>query len=150
MCVPGNATVVSGSEIALIEPAYVEWDNETAYYPIIMQSADSWDVAVNIAPPAGYVADTTLLTQALINTTSSDDVSAIQFTLTEVGSIPGDAVTNFNLLDKKDNKRTQFKSAIKSKLSKRLAKLKGTDEFGNVIAPPKKISIFCKIFRLGC
>ena len=79
--VPARAVEEFGSYLGIVEPEYIDWIEEVEQYPFIMVAEGDWDVSMNIAPPSGFVPDETSLGTAVADTTT-----AVQFTLTDVGS----------------------------------------------------------------
>jgi hypothetical protein len=77
----GKSKIVTGSELLIIEPEYVEWTGTQELYPFLFESLDEWGVSTAISPPEGFVADyPSLATQV------QGDTQAVQFTVTDVGS----------------------------------------------------------------
>jgi hypothetical protein len=70
-----------GSYLAIIEPEYIDWTGTVEQYPFVLEAIEDWGVTTTITPPEGFVADTPALTAEV-----ADTISAIQFTLTDVGS----------------------------------------------------------------
>src|SRR6185295_15902335 len=70
-----------GSYLAIIEPEYIDWTGTVEQYPFVLEAIEGWDVTTSIVTPEGFVTDTDALSAAV-----ADTVSAIQFTLTDVGS----------------------------------------------------------------
>ena len=70
-----------GSYLAIIEPEYMDWTSTVEQYPFVLEAVEDWGVTTTVAPPEGFVAD-----QPALSTEVVDTVSAIQFTLTDVGS----------------------------------------------------------------
>jgi hypothetical protein len=79
--VPAKYSEDYGSYLAIIEPEYVDWTDTVEYYPFVLEAVELWDVTTDVAPPEGFVADTSSL-EAMVQ----DTTSAVQFTLTDVGS----------------------------------------------------------------
>lgn len=121
--VPAKYTVVTGSELLIIEPEYVEWDGTQELYPFVFQSTGDWGVTTAVAPPEGFVADYTSLSESV-----KSEVEALQFTITDVGSKW--THTNVEHKIKHKNKTQTIKSSIGVKLSERLAKEKKLSVFG--------------------
>ncbi|MEE9129094.1 MAG: hypothetical protein V3T84_03680 [Phycisphaerales bacterium] len=78
---PGKTTRLTGSELLIIEPEYVLWDETEQLYAFVLESVGDWGVTVSVTPPEGFVADFNELSEAVNN-----DLQAVQFTITEVGS----------------------------------------------------------------
>lgn len=121
--VPGKTTKITGSELLIIEPEYVEWDGTQELYPFIFESVGDWTVTTSVAPPEGFVADKTSLTEKVNN-----ELEAVQFVITDVGSkwVP----TDVKYVTKHKKKTKTIKSKVGVKLSKKLAKKKGVSIYG--------------------
>jgi hypothetical protein len=142
--VPGKTTRKDGSEIFIVEPEYVEWDSTEEAYPFVFLSYDSWSVDVTVYPPEGYVADHDNLTE------STPEYKAVQFMITEVGSVPDDTDVDMTLTDPKGKKQKHV-SKVGIKLSKKLAKEKGVDQWGKKTDRKKTDqNILCTWFGLFC
>jgi len=122
--VPGKTTKITGSELLIIEPEYVEWDGTQEFYPFIFESVGEWTVNTSVNPPEGFVADHNSLTAEVIS-----QLKAIQFTITNVGSKWVSTDVTYQL---SHNKRKEtIKSKVGIKLSEKLAKEKGLSKFGH-------------------
>ena len=127
--VPAKYTKLTGSELLVIEPEYIEWSNTTELYPFVLQSLGNWDVTTSLAPPNGFVAN-----YPALSTTVNSQINAVQFTVTDVGS---DWVsTKVKHKVKHNGKAYTIDSKIGIKLSKELAKKKGLSEYGEEPLPP--------------
>jgi hypothetical protein len=129
---PGKSSKFTGSELWVIEPEYVEWNNTEELYPFIFETVGDWTVTTTVEPPEGFVADQNSLTTE-VNT----ELKAAQFTITDVGSDWVDTQVTHDLTHKDKNnkvKKQKFKSKVGVKLSKGLAKAKGLTKWGK----PKK------------
>ncbi len=71
----------SGSELYVIEPEEVIWDETEQLYPFVFDAEGDWDVSVSVQPPDGFVSDYDSLSEDV-----SNDTEAVQFTITELGS----------------------------------------------------------------
>jgi hypothetical protein len=78
---PGKTTRLTGSELLIIEPEYVIWDDMIQLYPFVLESVGDWGVTTSVTPPDGFVADYSSLSASVEN-----EMKAVQFTITEVGS----------------------------------------------------------------
>ncbi len=78
---PGKTTRLTGSELLIIEPEYVIWDDSTQAYPFVFESVGDWSVTASVAPPDGFVADFPQLAAQV-----QSELEAVQFLITEVGS----------------------------------------------------------------
>jgi len=79
--VPAKYKRRTGSELLVIEPEYVLWDETEQLYPFVFQSLGDWSVSTSVAPPEGFVADHDQLAEDV-----TSEVEAVQFTITEIGS----------------------------------------------------------------
>ncbi|MCP4250023.1 MAG: hypothetical protein GY778_23525 [bacterium] len=71
----------TGSELLVVEPDLMIWDDEEQEYPFGLESVGDWGVTVTVETPEGFVAD-----EESLSTTVASDMEALQFTVTEVGS----------------------------------------------------------------
>jgi uncharacterized protein DUF4082/Calx-beta domain-containing protein/Big-like domain-containing protein/purple acid phosphatase-like protein len=79
--VPGAQVEFFGSYLNIIQPEYVDWTEDEEQYPFVMVAQGGWDLTTSVTPPAGLVADEPALSASVADTTS-----AIQFTMTDIGS----------------------------------------------------------------
>jgi hypothetical protein len=79
--VPATALEETGTYLAIVEPEYMDWDSDQEQYPFVMESDGDWSVATTIDPPEGFLSD-----YPSLSTEVDDTTTAIQFTLTDVGS----------------------------------------------------------------
>ncbi|UCF33092.1 MAG: hypothetical protein JSV78_12240 [Phycisphaerales bacterium] len=79
--VPGKTTRLTGSELLIIEPEFMLWEDTTELYPFVFDSIGDWGVTVTVEPPDGFVADYDSLSEDV-----ADELEAVQFAVTEVGS----------------------------------------------------------------
>ena len=117
--------IFKGSELIVIEPEYVEWDSDSELYPIVFDSVGDWTVTTSVTPPEGFVADNESLSAEVTN-----EVEAVQFTITDVGSkwVP----TKFtHKIKHKKQKEITFTSEVGIKLTPELAQKKGTTMYGD-------------------
>ncbi|NOT02319.1 MAG: hypothetical protein HOP29_17060 [Phycisphaerales bacterium] len=71
----------TGSDLLVAEPDMMIWDEPEQEYPFGFEAVGDWGVNVSVAPPEGFVAD-----HENLGTEVDDEVAAVQFTVTEVGS----------------------------------------------------------------
>jgi hypothetical protein len=90
---PGKTTRLTGSELLIIEPEYVIWDNTVQLYPFVFETIGDWSVTTSVTPPEGFVADYPQLSANVDN-----ELAAVQFTITEIGSDPSPTQTRFDIL----------------------------------------------------
>jgi hypothetical protein len=121
--VPAKYTVVTGSELMIIEPEYIEWDGTQELYPFVFQSIGDWGVTTSVKPPEGFVADRNSLSTEVIS-----EIRALQFLITDVGSKWEHTKVEHKIKHK--GKSQTIKSNIGIKLSEKLSKQKGIDIFG--------------------
>jgi hypothetical protein len=79
--VPGKRLEEYGSYLAIIEPEYVDWTDPVEQYPFVLVAEGDWGVETSVTPPDGFVADEPVLSTEVV-----DNVTALQFTLTDIGS----------------------------------------------------------------
>jgi hypothetical protein len=120
---PGKSRKLTGSELLIIEPEYVEWTSDAELYPFAFESVGDWGVAVSVEPPEGFVADQEVLTEDVTH-----ELEALQFTITDVGSKWKPTKVKYKVEHK--GKTQHMESKINVKLSKKLAKKKGIGEWG--------------------
>jgi hypothetical protein len=119
----GKYKKLTGSELLIIEPEYVEWDSTKELYPFVFSSVGDWGVTTSVSPPEGFVADFKNLSTDVTNTEK-----ALQFTITDIGSEWVSTGVTFTVKHK--GKVTKIADKIGIKLSHRLAKQKGISVFG--------------------
>jgi hypothetical protein len=90
---PGKTTRLTGSELLIIEPEYVIWDDTVQLYPFVFETIGDWNVTTSVTPPEGFVADYPQLSANVDN-----ELEAVQFTITEIGSDPSPTQTRFDVL----------------------------------------------------
>jgi len=122
--VPAKYTVVTGSELMIIEPEYIEWDGTQELYPFVFQSIGDWGVTTSVTPPEGFVADRNSLSTEVIS-----EIRALQFIITDVGSKWEHTKVEYRIKHK--GKSETIRSTVGVKLSERLSKQKGLDRFGH-------------------
>lgn len=71
----------TGSELIVVEPDLMVWDEEVQEYPYGFESEGDWGVEASIEVPEGFVSDEEQLSDEVVDTTKG-----LQFTVTEVGS----------------------------------------------------------------
>jgi hypothetical protein len=72
---------LTGSELLIVEPDLMIWDDQEQEYPFGFESEGDWGVGVSVEPPDGFVSDASNL-----DTDVNDALEGVQFTVTEVGS----------------------------------------------------------------
>lgn len=113
-------TRLLGSELLIIEPEEILWDNTEQLYPFVFESVGDWDVTVAVAPPEGFVAD-----HDSLSTTVQSDERAVQFVITEVGSDLVPTQTTFNVIH--NGEKRLIRSQVGIKLTAEYAKSRGFD-----------------------
>jgi len=121
--VPAKYTVITGSELMIIEPEYIEWDGTQELYPFVFQGVGDWGVTTSVTPPEGFVADHNSLSTEVIS-----EVKVLQFIITDVGSKWEHTKVDHRIKHKGNSQTIRSKVGIK--LSERLSKKKGIDTFG--------------------
>lgn len=132
--VPAKYTRRTGSELLVIEPEYVLWDQTEQLYPFVFQSLGDWSVSTSVVPPEGFVADHDELTEEVVN-----EVEAVQFTITEVGSDLVPTETTFEV--EHNGRREVIRSRIGILLTPDYARSRGFDveelrALGLIVDPP--------------
>jgi hypothetical protein len=116
--VPGKTTRRTGSELLIIEPEYVLWDDTTQLYPFVFETVGDWGVTTTVAPPDGFVTDYDELSEDVDN-----EIEAVQFTITEVGS---DLVPTETTFQVRHNGRSEtIRSRVDIRLTSRYAQSRG-------------------------
>jgi hypothetical protein len=121
--VPAKSRKLTGSELLIIEPEYVEWSDQSELYPIVFESIGDWSVTTSVEPPEGFVAD-----QDSLATEVNTDLKAVQFTLTDVGTEW--KATKLKHKVKHKGKVKTIESEIGIMLTPELAKKKGVCIYG--------------------
>jgi hypothetical protein len=135
--VPAKTTRLTGSELLIIEPEYVIWDNTVQPYPFVFETIGDWTVTATVAPPEGFVADYPALTADVDN-----ELEAVQFTIEEVGSDLVPTRTTFNIIH--NGRRKEVKSSVDILLTPDYAKSRGfsVDELrtkGLIVEPTRAV-----------
>ncbi len=92
---PGKTTRRTGSELLIIEPEFVVWDGTVQEYPFVFETVGDWGITASVSPPEGFVADYDALSASVDN-----ELQAVQFTITEVGSDLVPTGTTFDVTHK--------------------------------------------------
>jgi hypothetical protein len=79
--VPGKRLEEYGSYLAIIEPEFMDWTAPVEQYPFVLVAEGDWGIETSVTPPDGFVADQPVLSTEVVN-----NVAALQFTLTDIGS----------------------------------------------------------------
>ncbi len=111
---------LTGSELIVVEPEEVLWDGEEQPYPFAFDSDGVWDVTVSVAPPEGFVSDFDELSENVDN-----ELEAVQFNITEVGSDLVPTQTRFEILHR--GQRHIIESEIGIRLTPDYARQRGFD-----------------------
>jgi hypothetical protein len=107
-----------GSELRIIEPEYVVWDDTVQAYPFIFETVDDIGVTALVAPPEGFVSDYESLDAQV-----TDETESVQFTITEVGSDLVPTETTFDIVH--DEGVETVRSDVDIKLTPAYAKQRG-------------------------
>lgn len=131
-------TVLTGSQLLIIEPEFIVWDNTQQLYPFVFETVGDWIVTATVAPPEGFVADYDALTAEVVN-----EVKSVQFTITEVGSDLVPTQTTFQVLHK--GERKTVRSSVDIRLTPDYARSRGFDvdklrNKGLIVEPVKRQS----------
>lgn len=125
--IPGKTSIRTGSELLIIEPEFVEWDETEESYPIVFDSDGEWAAEAAVMPPEGFVSDYDSLSEHVDN-----ELEAVQFLLTDIGSDWVPTRTRYTL---EHQGRTEVVlSRIGVRLSEALAQAKGLDRSGRPLA----------------
>lgn len=115
---PGKTTRLTGSELLIIEPEYVVWDNTQQLYPFVFETVGDWDVTASASPPDGFVSDYNSLSADVNNA-----IQSVQFTITEIGSDLVPTETTFQVTH---NGRSQtVRSSVGITLTPKYARSRG-------------------------
>jgi hypothetical protein len=126
--VPGTTTVLTGSQLLITEPEYVEWGSDQELYPFVFETTGNWTVVTSVVPPEGFVADYSALKASVLN-----EQEAVQFVITDVGSKWEETGVTFRVKHKR--KKHVLQSRIGVKLSEDLAKRKALGIYGDTPSP---------------
>ncbi len=132
---PCKFTRLTGSELLVIEPEFIVWDETVQDYPFVFETIGDWSVTATVSPPEGFVADYDSLSAQV-----DDDLKSVQFVITEVGSDLVPTKTRFDILHKGERKTVQ--SDVGILLTPEYAKSRGFDVNGlksrGLIVEPQK------------
>jgi hypothetical protein len=120
---PAKYQRFTGSDLLVIEPEYVEWSGTQELYPFVFDSLGDWSVTTAVEPPEGFVAD-----QQSLSTDVNSTLTALQFTVTDVGSKW--VSTHVHHKIKHKGKTLNVESKIGLKLAPGLQKKLGLGKFG--------------------
>ncbi|MCG7852961.1 MAG: hypothetical protein MIO92_10610 [Methanosarcinaceae archaeon] len=120
---PGKIKKIKGSNLTIIEPEYIEWDDNQAFYPFAFVTEEDWEVEISVKPPKGFDID-----KKSLKDTVSAESKAIQFTITDEGGEWGPSKVKYKAKHKKTTKDVE--SEIGVKLTKKLAKEKDLTVWG--------------------
>jgi len=90
--VPGKDIEEFGTYLGVVQPEFLDWTENEEQYPLILVAEGDWSLTTGVTPPAGFVPDVTTL-----STDVADSTSAIQFTMTDVGSDWTETVVNHSI-----------------------------------------------------
>jgi hypothetical protein len=79
--VPGRDIEEFGTYLAIVQPEFMDWTSPEEQYPFVLIAEGDWGLETSMTPPEGFVAD-----QPVLSTQVADAVSALQFTLKDIGS----------------------------------------------------------------
>jgi hypothetical protein len=126
--IPGKTRRLTGSELLITQPEYIEWASDQEVYPFVFEASGDWDVVTAVTPPDGFVTDADSLEAVVV-----DELEAVQFTITDVGSDWTETDVTYDIDHKK--KKIKIKDKIGIRLEKKLAKKKGMDIYGDTASP---------------
>ena len=109
---PGKCHVVKGSELLIIQPEFVKWEDDgVGYqesYPFVFDSEGTWDVTTEIDPPKGFkVAGEDSLTMHVVN-----GIQAVQFKIEKIKGKTQWVPTHVKYTIEHNNKTTKRGSII--------------------------------------
>lgn len=113
-------TRLTGSELLIVEPEEMVWDQTVQEYPFVFESVGDWDVTVGVEPPEGFVADTEAISENVAN-----EDEAVQFEITEVGSDLVPTITTFDVTH--NGRKHLVTSSVNIKLTEKYARSRGFD-----------------------
>ncbi len=116
--VPGKTTKLTGSELLVIQPEFIVWDDTEQLYPFVFESIGDWGVTVSVEPPGGFEADIERL-----STEVDTEMEGLQFTVTEVGSDLVPTQTEFDVKHK--GKKIKFRNKVDILLTPEYARSRG-------------------------
>jgi hypothetical protein len=126
--VAGKTERLTGSELLVTEPEFIEWDSAEETYPFILEAKGDWDVTTTVTPPAGFAIDQKSLTVKV-----KDEMKIVLFTVTEGGESWKETKVKYKIKHKK--KSESLDSEIGIKLSKEKAKEKNMGIYGDTEDP---------------
>lgn len=118
--VPAKTTRFTGTELLIIEPEYVVWDDTEQLYPFVFETDGDWDVTTSVTPPEGFVSDYDALSASV-----DSDIQAVQFTIDEVGSDLVPTKTQFDIQHK--GRSIQYLDKVDIFLTSKYARTRGFD-----------------------
>jgi hypothetical protein len=126
--VAGKTSRLTGSELLITEPEYIEWDGTEEIYPFILESKGNWEVTTSVTPPDGFSVDNKSLSAKV-----KDETKVMLFTIKEGGENWKETKVKYKIKHKKITKTLESKIGIK--LSKKLAKKKNKGIYGDTEIP---------------
>jgi len=125
--VPAKTTRRTGSELLIIEPEEIVWDETQELYPFVLDAVGGWTATSTVTPPEGFVSDFQQLTEHV-----ADGVEGVQFTLTDVGSDWVPTQTRHTL---RHNGRSEVVlGEVGVALEETFARTRGVDRYGRPLA----------------
>jgi parallel beta-helix repeat protein len=117
----------TGSELLIIEPEAIVWNEAQELYPFVLDAVGDWAETTTVEPPEGFIRDHDYLSEEAI-----DEVEALQFTLTDVGT-DWVAMTTRHVV--RHNGRVEVVlNEIETVLEAGFARGKGLDRWGRPLA----------------
>jgi len=86
--IPGKKTVIKGSELDIIQPDYLNWEDRVQACPFILSSEDAWLVNILLQLPAGVISVGPLSQSEIV----LNDTKVMLFTIAEKPKLTGSAV----------------------------------------------------------
>ena len=83
----------SGRTWNIVQPEYVDWTEDQEQYPFVMVAQGGWDLTTSVTPPEGFVPD-----EPAIAASVTDATTAVQFTMTDVGSEWTETTVNHSIV----------------------------------------------------
>jgi hypothetical protein len=125
---PGKTTKVTGSELLITSPEFVEWDARSEAYAFAFESSGAWQVSTSVTPPTGFKVD-----YKSLDVTLNNEVKTVQFVVTDVGSKWVETIADLKVTHARKTAKLTVKIGIK--LNKELAKTKKTTIYGDTGVP---------------
>ena len=126
--VAGKTERLTGSELLITEPEFIEWDGTEETYPFVLEAKGDWEVTTSVTPPEGFIVDQPSLTVKV-----KDEMKIMLFNITEEGGSWKETKVKYKAKHK--GKSQTLEGNIGIKLSKKLAKAKDKGIYGDTEDP---------------